>query len=194
MPRIGTPIERIDGCDARRARFGHASRPAGDDDAADARELIGGGVDRKDVALNADLAHAPREQMTVLPACVENCDAVHEGNYTSTVDSRQSSVDALMTAYCRLLLLQKRLHHLLRLRRDTAFGDRLGGHRRDLGNRAVRDSAEAAPSPRAIASGPFAGDLDQILVAPLSISSPRRTTACTRPMSLARARRRTAGR
>ena len=62
---------------ARRARFGDAARPAGNDDAADAIELIGGGVDRKDVALHTGFADAPRQQMTVLPAGVENCDTVH---------------------------------------------------------------------------------------------------------------------
>ena len=65
--------------DARRAGFGDASRSAGNDDAADAGELLGVGVDRKDVALNAGLTHAPREQMTVLSACVENRDTVHGG-------------------------------------------------------------------------------------------------------------------
>jgi hypothetical protein len=29
------------------------------------------------VALNADFTHAASEQMTILTACVEDCDAVH---------------------------------------------------------------------------------------------------------------------
>ena len=63
---------------AWRTRFGDAARSAGDDDAADAVELSGGCVDRKDVALNAGFANAPRQQMTVLPARIENRDTVHE--------------------------------------------------------------------------------------------------------------------
>ena len=63
---------------ARRSGFGDAARAAGNDDAADAGELIGAGVDRKDVALNADFADAPREQVTVLAARIENRDTLHE--------------------------------------------------------------------------------------------------------------------
>ena len=63
--------------DARRTRFGDAARPAGDDDAADAGEPIGGRVDRQHMALSAGFADAPRQQMTVLPARIQNRDAVH---------------------------------------------------------------------------------------------------------------------
>ena len=63
--------------DARRIRLGHASRPAGNDDAADTGEQLCFGVNRKDVALNTRFAHTPREQMAVLSARVENCDTVH---------------------------------------------------------------------------------------------------------------------
>ena len=39
--------------------------------------MIGVCVYRKDVTLNADFTDAAREQMTVLPARVENCNAIH---------------------------------------------------------------------------------------------------------------------
>src|SRR5688572_13869846 len=78
--------------DARRASFGDAARPAGNDDAADAGKLIGAGVYREDVALNADFANTPREQVTVLAARIENRDTLHEG---IIVDSLQSTVGSL---------------------------------------------------------------------------------------------------
>ena len=64
-------MERIEGSMRGESFFGDAARPAGDDDAADARQLHGCGVDGKNVTLNADLAHATREQMTrsCPPAC-----------------------------------------------------------------------------------------------------------------------------
>ena len=62
---------------ARRTCFGDAAWPAGDNDAADAVEQIGRRVDRQHVALNAGFAHSPRQQMTVLPARIENRDTVH---------------------------------------------------------------------------------------------------------------------
>ena len=74
---------------ARRIRFGDAARPAGDDDAADAVEPIGGRVDRQHVALNAGFANAPRQQMTVLPARIENRDTVHG---EIIVDSREADL------------------------------------------------------------------------------------------------------
>jgi hypothetical protein len=50
------------------------------------------------VALDAGFPDAPREQMTILTACVENRDAVHGGiivdSRQSTVISRQSTVDS----------------------------------------------------------------------------------------------------
>ena len=79
----------------RRARFGDASRAAGNDDAADARQLPGWRIDRKDVTLNTGLSHPPREQMAILTARVENCYAVHEG---IIVDSRQSAVGSRQSA------------------------------------------------------------------------------------------------
>ena len=63
--------------DARRIGFGDAARPAGDDDAADGAELLGRGVDRQHVALDAHFSHAPCEQVTVLPARVQNRDPLH---------------------------------------------------------------------------------------------------------------------
>ena len=62
---------------AGRACFRYASRSAGNDDAGDAIEVVGGGVDWKDVALYTGFAYAASQQVTVLSARVENCDAVH---------------------------------------------------------------------------------------------------------------------
>ena len=62
----------------RRRRLGDASRAAGNDDAGNAVEVIGAGVYRKDVALDASFADAAREQVAILSARVEDCDAVHE--------------------------------------------------------------------------------------------------------------------
>src|SRR5918993_1416316 len=74
---------------ARRAGFCHASRATRDDDAADAVEVSGVGIDRQDVTLNADLAHAPREQVAILAARIENRNSLHGG---IIVDSRWSTV------------------------------------------------------------------------------------------------------
>src|SRR5436190_20283168 len=63
---------------ARRVFLGDASRPSGNDDAADAGQLICRRIDRKDVTLNAELANAPREQMTVLSARIQNRNTLHE--------------------------------------------------------------------------------------------------------------------
>ena len=63
---------------AGRLFFSDASRPAGDDDAADARQLSCRRVDWKDVTLNAELAHTPREEVTVLPASIQNRNTLHE--------------------------------------------------------------------------------------------------------------------
>ena len=62
---------------ARRTWLGDAARAARDDDAADARKLIGVRVDWKDVTLDAGFAHAARQEMTILPARVEYGDALH---------------------------------------------------------------------------------------------------------------------
>ena len=90
-PEDGNVQRENGGIDARRIRFGDAARSAGDDDAADPGELIAGGLDRQHVALHASLAHAPREQMAVLPTCIEDGDTEHGG---IIVDSRESSVDS----------------------------------------------------------------------------------------------------
>ena len=83
--------------DTRRSRFGDAPRAAGNDDAAYTVELIGAGVDWKNVALNTGFPDAPREQVTVLTPSVENCNAVHGGiiySRQSAVGSQQSAVSA----------------------------------------------------------------------------------------------------
>ncbi len=67
---------------ARRIFFGDATRSAGNDDPADASEPVGRRVDRKHVTLNAYLSHSPREQMTILPARIQNRNSLHELNYT----------------------------------------------------------------------------------------------------------------
>ena len=64
--------------DARRVLFSDASRPAGNNDAADAGELIRCRVDRKNVTLNAELTNTPRKQVAVLTACIQNRNTLHE--------------------------------------------------------------------------------------------------------------------
>ena len=58
--------------------FSDASRPARNDDAADAGQLIGRRIDWKDVTLNAELSNAPGKEVTVLPACIQNRNTLHE--------------------------------------------------------------------------------------------------------------------
>ncbi len=62
--------------DQRRARLVHARRPAREDHADDParRELLRGHVVREDLAVHARLAHAPRDELHVLAAVVEDRD------------------------------------------------------------------------------------------------------------------------
>ena len=56
------------------------------------------GIDRKDVTLNADLSYAPRKQVAILAARIENRNSLHVriivDSLQSTVFSRQSAVDS----------------------------------------------------------------------------------------------------
>ena len=124
---------------ARRARFGHAARTTGNNDAADTGQLVGRGVDRQHMALHTDFAHAPREKMTVLAARVEDCDSVHGesiadvvvvGSRRSTVGSpsRQSKPDSShgilgMRCACRGGMVAKSVEELLVYQKALAACD-----------------------------------------------------------------------
>lgn len=97
---------------ARRVFFGDASRPAGNDDAADAGQLVRGRIDRKDVTLNAELANTPRQQVAVLPARIQNRNTLHE---------------RIIAWGARLFFAEERFHALLRLHGRALLRERLDG-------------------------------------------------------------------
>ena len=78
MPSTGTPSSNTASGARGGAVVGDGFRAAGEDDAARAESADGGvtGVPREDLAIDADLAHAPRDQLRVLGAEVEDQDPV----------------------------------------------------------------------------------------------------------------------
>src|SRR5215472_11166930 len=70
--------------DLRRARgpqLHHRGRPAGEDDGAGAEfgDALRVGIEGHDLAIDAGLAHAPRDQLRHLAAEIENQDALAHG-------------------------------------------------------------------------------------------------------------------
>ena len=78
MPSTGTPSSNTACGATRRLRFGHRFRAAGENDAARAESADFGVADvpGMDLAVDAAFAHAPRDQLRVLRAEVENQDAM----------------------------------------------------------------------------------------------------------------------
>src|SRR5258706_7586204 len=97
---------------ARRVGFGDAAGSAGDDDAADGPQLVGRGVDGQHVTLNTHFAHAPREQVTVLPARVQHRNPLHAEIISDyglwTVDHGLSTISFSKTPASVPALLRKR--------------------------------------------------------------------------------------
>ena len=74
MPSTGTPESKIALRRARRALVGHRARPAGEDHrlGADLGEGALGALERRDLAIDARLAHAPRDELRHLRAEIDD--------------------------------------------------------------------------------------------------------------------------
>ena len=76
MASSGSPLSNKRLRRARAVLLDHRGRPAGEDDALGLEPLEGllGGVERRDLAIDAGLAHAPRDQLRHLAAEVDDED------------------------------------------------------------------------------------------------------------------------